>query len=197
MMNQRRIRNVNCRYLNVLDVEATCWKEGQDVSQQEVIQIGICQVELHRQVISDPDSFLIKPVYEHTEITEFCTKLTGITLADLKCDGQHFPLVMEILDDEYNIYERPFASWGFYDMNILQREYSEKMGDPKGNPFVPYKHRNIQHDYALFGDMKNSRKSLKSAMRNCNLEFEGEHHNAKWDAYNTARILVASINKSG
>ena len=64
--------------INIIDLEATCWKgpvpEGQV---NEIIEIGICQLDVNTGEISKNKGILIQP--QRSEVSPFCTELTTIT----------------------------------------------------------------------------------------------------------------------
>ena len=81
-------------YLNVVDIEATCWEGNPPAGQySEIIEVGIVVMDLsirnqqrNRKQnngklstirITDKKSFLIKPVA--SEVSRYCTELTTIT----------------------------------------------------------------------------------------------------------------------
>jgi inhibitor of KinA sporulation pathway (predicted exonuclease) len=64
----------------IIDLESTCF-EGMPRSEQnqitEIIEIGITEVNTIKKHIIRTDSWLVKP--QKTAITDYCTKLTGIS----------------------------------------------------------------------------------------------------------------------
>ena len=63
----------------VVDVESTCW-EGKTPEGQvsEIIEIGICLLDVHTFEISDNRGILIQP--QHSEVSDFCLEeLIGLS----------------------------------------------------------------------------------------------------------------------
>ncbi|MEL7006102.1 MAG: 3'-5' exonuclease, partial [Bacteroidota bacterium] len=105
----------------VVDVEATCW-EGQQPKDQssEIIEIGICMIDLQSMTIEDNEGILILP--QNSVVSDFCTQLTTITQGILEEDGISFQEACEMLRDKYNSKKRVWASYGAYDLNMFQSQ---------------------------------------------------------------------------
>lgn len=167
----------------VVDLEATCWepREAQGDQPKEVIEIGVCRLKTKLWEITDKTSIIVRPKY--SEITEFCTELTGLTWKDVK-GGMQFKDACNKLFKKFGTSNRVWASWGDYDRNHFQRECQEK------NARYPFgqSHLNIS---ALFSLMmgESQRISVEDALKKIGSEFEGRPHSGADDAYNTARIL--------
>jgi len=80
--------------LNVVDVEATCW-EGEPPAGQhsEIIEIGIVVLNLETLERTGKRSVMVRP--EHSEVSAFCTRLTGITPEEA-ASGVSFGAVLRI-----------------------------------------------------------------------------------------------------
>lgn len=62
----------------IIDLEATCWRGEVPKDQvSEIIEIGICLLDIKTRVISKNKGILIQP--ERSKISPFCTDLTTIT----------------------------------------------------------------------------------------------------------------------
>jgi len=71
----------------IVDVEATYWKEKPPDGQiSEIIQVGIVEFNLLSGSISSKAGYNIRSQY--SEVTEFCTELTGIMLQDFVLRNQ-------------------------------------------------------------------------------------------------------------
>jgi inhibitor of KinA sporulation pathway (predicted exonuclease) len=62
----------------VVDVESTCW-EGQPPpgEESEIVEIGVCLVDVATGVRSERRSILVRP--ERSHVSPFCTQLTKRT----------------------------------------------------------------------------------------------------------------------
>ncbi len=79
----------------VIDIEATCWQKYPPPDQEsEIIEIGICIVDVATAKPIEKESILVRP--ERSKISEFCTQLTTLTQAESprffvwsKCSHSH------------------------------------------------------------------------------------------------------------
>ncbi len=61
----------------VVDLESTCWKGSPPPDQtSEIIEIGLCTIDLNTLTRTEKRSFLVKPV--QSEISDFCSELTTL-----------------------------------------------------------------------------------------------------------------------
>ena len=165
----------------VLDLEATTYADRPRDAIRDIIQIGICELNLAKGNVSWSDSILVRP--SSSEVTAFCTKLTGITAAQAAA-GYPFVEACEWLKDRCRAHSLAWASFGNFDraqfLVQCEREGIEY-------PFSA-EHLNIKLLAALrFGWLRE--KSLKGALAALGLHFEGTPHNALYDALNAAQIL--------
>jgi len=169
----------------VIDLEATCWENGKMPNNgvMEVIEIGICVVSTLTMEISNKQSIYVFP--ERSEISEFCTSLTGITSSLLEEKAISFSNACKKIKEEYNSGDCVWGSYGEFDRKLLQKQ-CEQMGVeyPMGA-----RHINIKDLFALKRKLVRP-KGLTKALRIINEPFEGIHHSGADDAYNTAKILV-------
>jgi inhibitor of KinA sporulation pathway (predicted exonuclease) len=62
----------------VVDIESTCWeKKPPEGQESEIIEIGICPLDVPSGERLEKESILVKP--ERSQISEFCTNLTTLT----------------------------------------------------------------------------------------------------------------------
>lgn len=183
-------------FLNVVDIEATCW-EGDPPGGQysEIIEVGIVVMDLsvrnqqrNRKQnngktsvirITDKKSFLIKPIA--SEVSRYCTELTTIT-PEMLTNADTFANVCEHLKTDYDSKNRSWASFGNYDRHIFKTE-----ADRKGveYPFSD-KHINIKHIFASLRGEKEV--GMAKVLSKIGEPLEGTHHRGHDDAYNTAKI---------
>lgn len=168
----------------VIDLEATCWLGPPPDGQiDEIIEIGICALDLRTLEPMDKRSFYVKPT--RSEISEFCTELTGITQEKLDTEGMTLGRALKRLTQEYGPTYRSWYSWGSYDRQMLLRECQAK---GLKYPFSDL-HTNAK---VWFSQMTGKRKGfgMVTALAALNLELEGTHHSGADDAWNTARIIA-------
>lgn len=172
--------------LIVIDLEATC-DEPRPKWQSEIIEVGVCLLDIHTFEITDNEGYLVKPV--NTPITPFCTKLTTITPELIAAQGRALNGVMNILDEKYRLSQRMWASWGDYDRNQLMSECQIKNIHFPGSRST---HLNLKALMALeYG--WHGQTALDEALKRFNLTLEGTHHRGKDDAYNIAKIYAAHL----
>ncbi len=168
----------------IIDLEATCWENdrvpiGQKV---DIIEIGICQLNLTSKAISRKQSIYVIP--ERSEINSFCTKLTGITPQLIDEKGIYFEEACEMIRDEYHSAPLTWAGYGNFDGEQIM-EQCDWLGIR--NPFSAH-YLNVMYEFKRHFRLHKSI-GLKRALSHLNMDFEGTHHSGADDAYNTARIL--------
>ena len=92
----------------VIDIESTCWQGYPPPGQSsEIIEVGLCPVEVRKLERLEKRSLLIKPV--RSRISEFCTKLTTLSDEHFQTAGTLADAV-GILKKEYRSPDRLWAS---------------------------------------------------------------------------------------
>ena len=166
----------------VIDLESTCWEgEPPSGSTSEIIEIGICPVDVRTLTRLEKRSILVNPV--KSEISEFCTKLTTLT-PDMFIEAGSLADAVRILKKEYDSKNRLWASWGDYDRRQFERVCKDQN---VGYPFGP-SHLNVK---SLFAAATGSghEMGLDGAYKQLGLTMEGTHHRGDDDAWNIAAIL--------
>lgn len=167
--------------INVVDVEMSCWsnKEDQGDQKSEIVQIGICSYNIFTKEITKANSYLIKP--ELSTISPYCTALTGL---DPKMKGAiPFFDACNVLKKKYGSKNRIMASYG-RDWMVFRDDCVNKVADyPFGIHYI-----NVSLLFHLKHLLKKNL-SLSDALTLVNQKFDGTPHDAKWDAYNCAKLL--------
>lgn len=169
----------------LIDLEATCEENNVKISwQSEIIEVGVCLLDLKTLEISNPMGILIKPI--SSPITEFCTKLTTITQNLLNEQGITLNEAMILLEKEYKISKRTWASWGDYDKKMLLKDCAAKQLNFPGEN---RSHQNIKNILAIqLGWDKET--SLEEGLKRFNLDFNGTQHRGIDDALNIAELYA-------
>lgn len=100
----------------IVDIESTCWKNNNapDGQRSEIIEIGICTLELASGDIKKKRSIFVKPT--ESTISPFCTELTTITPEMIFRQSISFDIACQILQDKYLTKNRLWLSWGNYEI---------------------------------------------------------------------------------
>lgn len=147
----------------------------------EIIEIGLCSIDLKTLTRTEKHSILVKPV--QSEISEFCTSLTTLT-PNMFAEAGSLAAAVKTLKDEFRSKDRLWASWGDYDRRQFERVCKDQN---VGYPFGP-SHLNVK---SLFAAAVGSAREmgLDCAYKRLGLEMEGTHHRGDDDAWNIAGIL--------
>lgn len=172
----------------IVDVEATCWQgKIPDGMENEIIEIGICLLDVKSGEISDNRGILVKP--EKSVVSPFCTELTTITKEMINKEGISFKDACNILRKEYQSQNRTWASFGAYDYNQFQKQCS--------STDIPYpfncSHINVKTLFALKRKLVHEQ-GMVGALALLDIPLEGTHHRGIDDAKNIAKILKKILN---
>lgn len=168
----------------VIDVESTCWAQ-QTYQQNEIIEIGMCELILLKNNMYDIKnnrSVYIKPL--HSEVSEFCTELTGLTKEYIDKHGIMPEDAYREIYKEYGKSNTIWASYGDYDRKMFERMstlYNIKY--PLGRT-----HLNVKTLFALSASL-DKEAGLGEAVRLSGRIFSGTQHCGMDDAYNITKIL--------
>ncbi|HBE20945.1 MAG TPA: DNA polymerase III [Cyanobacteria bacterium UBA11149] len=166
----------------VIDIEATCWQAKPPSGEEsEIIEIGICVLDPWSKKNIEKDSILIKPI--KSNISDFCTKLTTLTQAEVD-KGISFYEACKILKDQYLTDRRVWASYGEYDKNQFQKQ-CQSFGVKY--PFTS-QHINVKTLFALVHSLPRE-VGMAQALELLNIPLEGTHHRGGDDAWNIGKIL--------
>jgi inhibitor of KinA sporulation pathway (predicted exonuclease) len=173
-------------HIVVVDLESTCWESSPPPGEtSEIIEIGICPLELSTGRRLEKRSLLIKPT--RSRISEFCTRLTTLTPVQVE-RGITFTEACEILRKEYHARDRVWASFGDYDRTMFQKQCAAT-GVPY--PFGP-RHLNVKTLFAIARGLHHE-VGMSEALALMNMPLEGTHHRGDDDAWNIAGILAQLI----
>jgi inhibitor of KinA sporulation pathway (predicted exonuclease) len=147
----------------------------------EIIEIGLCVLDVGRLERSETRSILVRP--QQSEVSEFCTRLTSIT-PQMVASAVTLSQAVDILKREYHPGDRVFASWGDYDRNQFHRNCDFYRIE---YPFGPT-HWNVKTFFGLVLGLEREI-GIDAACDLLNLPFAGTHHRGVDDAINITAIL--------
>ncbi|MBB5872344.1 inhibitor of KinA sporulation pathway (predicted exonuclease) [Allocatelliglobosispora scoriae] len=171
------------RLLNVIDVEATCWKDMPPPgSVNEIIEIGVCVVDTVAWERVLKRSIMVRP--QRSTVSAFCTELTGITQAQVDA-GISFADACGVLRDELHSDSRAWASWGDYDRKQFERQCSA------GRVAYPFsaRHTNAKVPFTAAFELR-KRPGMAQALEVAGLPLEGRHHSGADDAWNIGALII-------
>jgi len=171
----------------VIDVESTCWEKNPPEGQiSEIIEVGLCPVEVGSLNRVEKRSILVKP--QRSEISRFCTELTSLH-SGMFDDAGSLADAATILRTEYRSKDRLWASWGDYDRRQFERVCeAHGVGYPFGTS-----HLNIKSLFAVATGQREM--GLAEAYRQLGWTMEGTHHRGHDDAWNIAGILCELLQR--
>jgi len=181
------MEHIICSQLLSVDLEATCWKGYPPPGQrQEIIQIGLCTIDLTDLTISKPQSIYILP--DHSTVSSFCTELTGITQDVLYGAGVPFLQACQWVQEAVDGKCPPWITWGRWDRQQYLADLKSRGG------FMPFSEEHLNAK-SIISSMLKARQGLglNKALRRLGLDFEGQAHDAGVDAYNAARAWIKSV----
>lgn len=177
--------------LVVIDLEATCEDSGKFPRPEwhsEIIEIGVCLLDIRDLTITNKESFLVKPI--SSPITEFCTSLTTITQELLDEKGTTLAVAIDKINKEYLAKgARPWASWGFYDNKMLKKDCEAKKIRFLGQDRTHLNLKNILATERAWPEEI----SVGEALGSFGLKFNGTPHRGHDDAENIARIYAEHL----
>ena len=177
-------------FVNIVDVESTCWREKTPPRGQisEIIEIGIAVVEVATKQIVETESILVKPM--RSSVSSFCTELTTITQEMVDKDGIPLNTAIGALMHRFKSRDRVWASWGDYDRVQFQRNCQEyRIAYPFGRV-----HYNAKNLFSLMNGYKREF-GMEEALQKAGLSLEGTHHRGGDDAKNIARLFIHTLNR--
>lgn len=174
----------------IIDLEATCWRGHPPQGQQsEIIEIGVCVLDLETSDIRQARSILVAP--QRSQVSEFCIELTTITPAMLT-DAPTFEEACAILESDYNSRQHRWGSWGNYDRRMFADQCASfGIAYPLGE-----RHINLKKRFSALRGLKNGL-GMAGALGILELELTGTHHRGGDDAFNIARIARAMLKAYG
>lgn len=170
---------------NVIDLELTCYPDGifPPGETREIIEVGLCEVDLHTLTIRKTHSFPVIPT--SSNVSPYCTELTGWTMSALKKQGFTFQKVLKLLA-KHGARNRLLVTDADDELACIQ-EQCRRLGleSPFGETSF-----NVATLYNLLKQPPRNL-PLDEMLASFGMTFEGRAHRASVDATNIARLFVA------
>lgn len=173
----------------VYDLEATCWRGAPPNDVQEIIEIGAIKLNGFGEELGSFSRF-VQPKVNKT-LSAFCTELTGIEQRQVE-RAEMFPEVFELFWEwaEIDLQDYMLISWGKQDKTLWRNDCL--LHDLQYEWLEP--HLNLKKSYKNLKRLNKPTGLVNTLVRE-GMEFEGHHHRAIYDAYNTARIFAKYIDE--
>lgn len=167
------------------DMEMACWDKGQHhKTVGEIISIGVVELCLDTGNTLRESHYFVKP--EIDKISDFCQELTGITQKMVDNQGRSLKQVLEGIQGRFGGARKLYAAWG-QDGDILREECTEK-----GFASPIEHHIDVAQIYMARKRHKGGRVSMKKAMTESGITFDGRQHNALVDAKALAQVITTN-----
>jgi inhibitor of KinA sporulation pathway (predicted exonuclease) len=171
------------RDIVLVDLEYTCWEKGQRPPDQrnEVLQIGYTKLSIRSGERFDRSSFLVRPQF--SEVSEYCTNLTGITPLMAKKQGRPLKEVCARVSG-LGVKSLPWGSFGDDRTPLLSD--CEAVG-----ALFPFSktHFNFGALAQICFGVGSALVGQTKVMEIYGLTPEGRAHDAEWDSWNLAAII--------
>lgn len=169
--------------------------EEWNIARHEIIEFGAVMLDGDLNETSQFQSY-VKPRYS-TEIQETVEAMTGITAETVE-DASDFETVLYKFLDWCTTSGNPYAiyAWSGADKGQITHELALKQVRKSEQIDYMLSH---WYDYQKVFTRAIGRKlavSLDKAVEACGLEFEGQIHDALWDARNTSKLFRLTNDKS-
>lgn len=102
----------------ILDLEATCWKQGMPRAKMETIEFGSVKLNLETLQVEDEFAMFVRPTLE-PELSDFCKELTAIRQQDVD-NAALFPEVLNKFVNWFGDKENMLCTWGDYDVGQIK-----------------------------------------------------------------------------
>jgi ERI1 exoribonuclease 3 len=179
-------------YICILDFESTCWDDVRNDSIREIIEFPsiLYSIDFKNNItkISEFQMF-VKPVINPI-LSEFCTKLTGITQDNVSnantisyVYNEHYKWLQTHVPD---LNKCLIITCGNWDINTMLQIEIKRYG--LENHHIYNKYVNIKDAFNSFYN-KNAG-SMVNMLTKLNLELVGKHHSGIDDCRNISQIII-------
>lgn len=176
-----RLRTDRALYL---DLELTCW-DGQapEGMEPEIIQVGIVEADLTTLSITRRAGYYVRPV--RSTVSEYCTKLTGITQEQVRKHGRPFTEVLNSLTKTFGPRTKLCYAWGNDEAAIAEACLET-------STLSPFHMIDFGLQFCIEYGLKESM-SLTNALKYIGRASDGRAHDAVIDAMNTSALHLMML----
>lgn len=182
-------------YICVIDFEATCEEDNKPDYVHEIIEFPIVLINTHTLEIEDTFQRYVRPEIK-TQLSEFCTRLTGIT-QDIVDDAETFPTVLQSVVDwmrEKELgakYKYAILTDGSWDMSkfLNMQCHISRIKYPR----FAKKWINIRKCYGNFYKVPRTQTKLMTMLEKLGMIYDGRLHSGLDDSMNIARIAIRML----
>ncbi len=169
--------------LLLVDLELT----DADVDNIEIIEIGLCLVDMLKSELIRSDEFLIRP-NNIVNLSDRVSELTGIKRKDLKKKGKRLYEALNSIKKKYPLQSVPWAAWGTDNRQLALECYAKGILNPFTDQYI-----NVSSIYAFMKQLPKGI-AMEKALAEFGMEFVGVQHSAKDDAINLGRLVLRMFN---
>lgn len=167
-------------WLNVVDLEATCWEGTPPAGEtREIIEVGLTALNLTTGERRRAPRMLVRPT--RSQVSPFCTQLTGITAGQLRSAPTFEELAPELR--RLDALSGTWGSWGNFDRRLLS-EQAEQLGLL---PVMNRQHINLKTTYAGRLHLRRA-PGMMAALEREGIRHEGTHHRGDDDSWNISAL---------
>lgn len=167
-----------------IDFELTCWDGPPPPGETpEIIQIGISELDSESLEVTRSAVWYVRP--EHSSVSEYCTRLTGITPQILRKRGMSLSEAGRLIAKNWGSRNKPWIAWGS-DKEAIDRDCALKGVEP----FLSNAFTNAGMLFSVW--LYQGRAiGLAEAAEAFGVEFPGDAHDAGVDAAVLAAVWAA------
>ena len=172
------------------------YKDERKICKNEIIEIGAVILDENYEEFKSYKQY-VKPVFNE-RISQRVEELTSITNETVENAPLFKDAIIDFIDfcvkycgkDNYTVY-----AWSGSDLEQLEGEVALKGIDDDDNyRYMVENWVDFQKEYSKILHI-HSKMSLEKAISSIEKEFDGQQHDAMWDARNTARLFSLSRDK--
>ncbi len=173
----------------IFDLEATCWHGAPPNEVKEIIELGAIKLDPFGETSGSFNRF-VKPMVNQ-QLSAYCQELTTISQRQID-RAEHFPEVIDRFIDWADIDDETclLVSWGKEDLELLR---NDTLLHDLPLEWIP-EHLNLKNAYKNLKRLKKPF-GLRKTLDKEGFEFEGQHHRAIDDAFNTAKIFCRYLDE--